>query len=92
MSNYATNFLTLEEKEVNLSPTQKVIFKLDKNNKNDKLKLHIREHIITPEYTGYTKNGLNIEITDETQIDAMQEVAYTFFESIRQHIPTQLEG
>jgi len=83
---YTNNFETLVEKEVVIDIETTVKMKLDKNKKNDNLKLHIREYATSPDYTGYTKNGISIPVESIDQLDSLQRTFNEFIESIGKHL------
>lgn len=83
MAQYTQNFETLVQGEVVVNEASTLKLKLDKNKSNDKLKLHIREYVTTPEYTGFSgKNGLSITVEDPEQIATLQKEFATFLSGV----------
>lgn len=83
MANYVNNFETIVFHELEINEGTTIKMKLDRHKTKGSLKLHIREFITTPEYTGYTKNGVSISVANGADVEKLQESINTFLNDVK---------
>jgi hypothetical protein len=89
MSKYLQNFETLVEQEIKVNDLAIIKMKLDRNKTSKALKIHIREFVTTPEYTGFSaKNGFSIAIEDASQVAELNKTISSFLTRVENNILT----
>lgn len=70
----ASSFERVTEEEVVISDSKKVVIMLDRNTKNNKMFLGLREYITSDSYTGFTQKGVNIPVTSQSDLSNLGDI------------------